>query len=124
VDFLAQDRRMPDSSPSSADRRVVTFRRNHGRRPTLRPSLQQSPPVDDLRQFEHADEPDDYRHRMLTNVAAAAFTLLLMAAGLWLAESLSAMRKDQDCVLSGRRGCTPVEAPVQPRGALSSPQSR
>ncbi len=107
---------MPDNPAPDSDHRVVSFRRNRGG-PATRPQLQQSPPVGDLRKFERPPEPDDYRHRMMANLAAMGFTLLLMLAGLWLADALSAMRKNQDCVLSGRRGCTPVEVPVQPRGA-------
>ena len=32
-------------------------------------------------------EPDDYRHRMLANLAAFAFTVALTAIGIWLALS-------------------------------------
>jgi hypothetical protein len=64
---------------------------------------------DDLSKYEHGDEPDDYRHRMLMNVAAAIFVALLIGVGLWIADTMATMRKNQDCVLSGRRGCTPVE---------------
>lgn len=46
---------------------------------------------------------------MVVNVVAFAFVIALIAAGLWLADTMAAMRKNQDCVLSGRRGCTPVE---------------
>ncbi len=46
---------------------------------------------------------------MLVNMAAFAFVLVLIAVGLWLAETMAQMRRNQDCVLSGRRGCTPVE---------------
>jgi hypothetical protein len=42
-------------------------------------------------------------------MAAFAFVLVLIAIGLWLAETMAQMRRNQDCVLSGRRGCTPVE---------------
>ena len=28
---------------------------------------------------------------------------------IWLADTMADMRRNQDCVLSGRRGCTPVE---------------
>ena len=35
--------------------------------------------------------------------------LALIGAGLWLADTMAQMRKDQDCILSGRHGCTPVE---------------
>jgi len=115
---------MPDNSAENGDHRVISFRRDRSKPAATRRPLQQSSPVGDLHEFERTDEPDDYRHRMLTNLAAAAFTVLLMVAGLWLADALSTMRKNQDCVLSGRRGCTPVDAPVQTRGDVSSPQSR
>jgi hypothetical protein len=65
--------------------------------------------TDDLAAYEHGDEPDDYRHRMAMNLAGFVVVTLLMGAGLWLAISIADMRKNQDCVLSGRRGCTPVE---------------
>ena len=64
---------------------------------------------DDLSQYERSDEPDDYRHRMVMNVAALVVVALLIGAGLWIADTMATMRKNQDCVLSGRRGCTPVE---------------
>jgi hypothetical protein len=64
---------------------------------------------DDLSQYERSDEPDDYRHRMWMNAAAVVFVALLIGAGIWIADTMAAMRKNQDCVLSGRRGCTPVE---------------
>jgi len=38
-----------------------------------------------------------------------------LAGGVWLATKRAQMRKDQDCVLSRRRGCTPVEVPVRSR---------
>jgi len=64
---------------------------------------------DDLSQYESNDEPDDYKHRMWMNVAAVAVVALLVGAGIWIADTMASMRKNQDCVLSGRRGCTPVE---------------
>jgi hypothetical protein len=66
-------------------------------------------PVEDLGKYEGGEDPDDYRHRMLMNVAAFAFIIALIGAGLWLADTMAAMRKNQDCVLSGRRGCAPIE---------------
>lgn len=115
---------MADSPPPQSDHRVVAFRRDPGGKPAGRQRLRESSPVGDLQKFERTDASDDYRHRMMINVAAAAFTLMLIFAGLWLADTLSAMRKNQDCVLTGRRGCTPVDVPVQPRGDVSSPQQR
>ena len=73
------------------------------------------PADDDLAKFGRDDTPDDYRHRMITNAAAFGFVVLLMAAGLWLADTMASMRKSQDCVLSGRRNCAPIEAPTGSR---------
>ena len=67
-------------------------------------------PVDDLAKFERGeDATDDYRHRMVVNIAAFVFVLALIGAGIWLADTMAQMRKNEDCVLSGRRGCAPVE---------------
>ena len=98
---------MTDRQSSSADEesRVVKFPRGGaaGRR------LPGRPPVEGLAKYERGDDDDDYRHRMLMNAAALVFVAALIGTGLWLADTMAAMRKDQDCVLSGRRGCTPVE---------------
>jgi hypothetical protein len=76
----------------------------------------QPSPVEDLGKFEHADDtPDDYRHRMTMNGLALIVTILLVVAGIWIADTMATMRKNQDCVLSGRRGCTPVDVPIVPR---------
>jgi hypothetical protein len=73
-------------------------------------------PVGDLSRFERsADTQDDYRHRMVVNVLAFVFCIFLVLAGVWLTSKLAQMRKDQDCVLSGRVGCTPVNVPVRSR---------
>ena len=98
---------MPDrNSSSSAENgsRVVNFRRNTV--PTRPPS---SAPVEDLAKYERDESSDDYRHRMIVNVTVFIFVVGLIGAGIWLADTMAAMRKNQDCVLSGRRGCTPVE---------------
>lgn len=66
----------------------------------------------DLSRYERdRDEPDDFRHRMLANVAAFAFTVALTAVGLWLAMSIADLRKTQDCVLMGRRDCVRISVP-------------
>lgn len=74
------------------------------------------PQVPDLKRFEsEPEEPGEYRHRMLMNALALGFTVLLVAGGIWIADVMAHMRKDQDCVLIGRPGCTPVNVPVAPR---------
>jgi hypothetical protein len=63
----------------------------------------------DLSRYERSrDEPDDFRHRMLANLAAFAFTVALIAIGIWLAMSIADLRKTQDCVLMGRRDCAQI----------------
>jgi len=98
---------MIDDNPSSAsEHRVLTFRP----RPAAR---RHAPPLapDDLSKFERGSEPDDYRHRMIVNAVAFAFVVVLSCAGLWLADSLAELRRNQDCVLSGRANCVPIEVP-------------
>jgi hypothetical protein len=98
---------MPDQNSSSSAKdgpRVVNFRRNNaGTRPPP------AAPVADLAKYEQGESSDDYRHRMIVNVTVFVFVVGLIGAGIWLADTMAAMRKNQDCVLSGRRGCTPVE---------------
>jgi hypothetical protein len=94
----------PGLSSSDRERRVLPFRR--GRPGASRPL----PPLDDdLAKYEHGGETDDYRHRMIVNAAAFLFVITLIGVGLWLAETMTQLRRNQDCVLSGRRNCVPVE---------------
>ena len=72
------------------------------------------PAASDLSRYERPrDEPDDFRHRMLANVAALAFTVALTAIGIWLAMSIADLRKTQDCVLMGRRDCARISVTPQ-----------
>ncbi|MDE2330105.1 MAG: hypothetical protein KGK16_04905 [Bradyrhizobium sp.] len=66
----------------------------------------------DLSRYERPrKEPDDFRHRMLANIAALAFTVALTAIGIWLAMSIADLRRNQDCVLMGRRDCVHIATP-------------
>ena len=65
--------------------------------------------ANDLSRYEKPrEEPDDFRQRMLANIAAFAFTVALTAIGIWLAMSIADLRKTQDCVLMGRRDCAKI----------------
>ena len=76
---------------------------------------QRAPAANDLSRYERPrEEGDDFRHRMLANVAALAFTVALTAIGIWLAVSIADLRKTQDCVLMGRRDCARIS--VTPQG--------
>ncbi len=93
-----------NGSSSDSERRVIRFPRGR-----LGAPASGRTPVEDLAKFERGAGIDDYRHRMIVNAVAFLFVIALIGTGLWLADTMALMRKNQDCVLSGRRGCTPVE---------------
>jgi hypothetical protein len=101
----------PDRSQANDnDARVIPFRRSvAGSRWKRWPPKPAAPPLEDLGRYEGAEREDNYRHRMMMNLAALAFTLVLSMVGVWLVSQIADMRKNQDCVLSGRRNCTPVD---------------
>lgn len=103
---------MPDHRSSSSDDRVVDFRTRRALQVGVRP---EGPPSDDLDHYARDPEPDDFRHRMMVNAIAFLFVGALVLAGLWLADTITTMRKTQDCLLTGKRGCAPVEAPAPAR---------
>jgi hypothetical protein len=101
------------SPPSEPERRILPFRPRGSlfTRQVPRPS-----PVEDLAKYESTpEEPGEYRHRMMVNGVALVATILLIVGGIWIADVMAQMRKDRDCVLSGRSNCTPLHAPPQQR---------
>ena len=105
---------------SQEEHRVLKFRPRTLARPPGRAGHSGDQPLqdhdlqepNDLSRYERdRDEPDDFRHRMLANVAALAFTVALTAIGIWLAVSIADLRKSQDCVLMGRRDCARIASP-------------
>jgi hypothetical protein len=110
----------PITSEVSEEHRVLKFRPRTsahppGRRGNLGNQDQQQyagQEPNDLSRYERVrDEPDDFRRRMLANVAALAFTVALTAVGIWLAMSIADLRKTQDCLLMGRRDCARISTP-------------
>ena len=112
----------PDRSKSTDDdHRVVPFRprgsstgRDEWRWQAHSPQPL-DPPVPDLGKYEGGDYDDNYRHRMMVNLAALGFTAVLAIAGVWLVMQLADLRKNQDCVLSGRRNCAPIDVKATER---------
>ena len=101
----SDDRVVPLHKTAASGGRLVT-------NPGPRSSGTGQPQIGDLDRYPDADEPDDYRHRMLTNVAGVAVVALLIVIGVWIADTMASMRKNQDCVLSGRRNCAVVDVPT------------
>ncbi len=107
----------PDHSKATDDdRRILPFRpRGAGANGKLGwrlgpgASPPPAPPVEGLAKYEGGEHDDNYRHRMIVNLAALLFTVALATAGMWLVLQIADMRKNQDCVLSGRRNCTPID---------------
>lgn len=98
---------MSSNVPRDDERgRILPFRR--GRFHVPRP--QDSAPVEGVDKYARG-EPDDYRQRMINNGLGLLACILLVAGGIWIANTMAEMRRNQDCVLSGRRNCTPIPAP-------------
>jgi hypothetical protein len=121
---LAHDRAEPDGARRSA--KVLPFRprglAGPGPAPQpLRPAAQSNDDAndDDLAQYEQdreqQDESVNYPHRMLMNIIAVMVLTILIGAGVWLAETITYMERNQDCILQGRQNCAPIEiaAPVR-----------
>jgi hypothetical protein len=112
----------PERSEATDDQhQVVPFRRRgapaSGQRWRWSPRAPQpnSSPVEGLEKYEGGEEEDNYRHRMLVNLAVFVVTVALAVAGAWLVIQLAEMRKNQDCVLSGRRNCAPIDIKTMER---------
>ncbi|MBI3700885.1 MAG: hypothetical protein HY242_10645 [Afipia sp.] len=97
---------------SSDDRQVLKYRpRTLARSGKTSGGLEAERGAPNLARYdEDRTGPDDYRRRMIANLAAIAFTVLLTAAGIWLAVKLADLRNTQDCVLMGRRDCAHISA--------------
>jgi hypothetical protein len=80
------------------------------RQPQHRPTAEDS---DDLAAFEEEDRHIDYRQRTLMNVIAVIIVTLLITVGVWIADTIAAMQKVQDCTLQGRQNCAPIQLPVK-----------
>ena len=103
------------------ERRVLQFRPRSSANPAplwrgnaaVQPLHRETPQDElDLSRYEQPrEEPDDFRHRMLANIAALAFTIALTAVAIWLAMSIADLRRTQDCVLMGRRDCVRISVP-------------
>ena len=106
------DRTVTGPTSSEPEGQILPFRPRGAMfaRTTPRP-----PALLDLEKYEHTPEPDDFRHRMTMNALGLGVTVALVVTGIWIAEVMAHMRKDQDCVLVGRSNCMPVDVPLRQR---------
>lgn len=80
---------------SESEHVVLQFRPRRAAGAPDRPppnSARDGSPAPSPRDQHLPDQPDDFRHRMLANAAAVAFTIALTAVGLWLAMSIADLR--------------------------------
>ena len=88
------------------------------RRPQTPPSDAASDraPEDDVDEFarfeQEQDEPINYRHRMIMNLIALAIVTLLVGLGVWIADTIGDLQRQQDCLIQGRSNCAPIELPI------------
>ena len=88
------------ADPQRRNENVIAFRRRTPE--TDKPPIAQAP------------DPDEDRRRMRSNLAALVFAALLVVVGLYLVRVLAEKSRLEDCLMSGRTNCAPIEAP--PRG--------
>jgi len=118
---LAHD--LPDSAGARPSAQLLQFRprqRLTDRSPAgaAAASQPESNLLDDLAQYERdrqEDESVNYPHRMLMNAIALAVVTMLIGVGVWLADTIAEMERDQDCVLQGRQNCAPIEVAAPTR---------
>ena len=58
-------------------------------------------------------DPDEESEsdRRLANIALAVGFVVLVGAGIWLADAMIDARKADECISSGRRNCVPIQVP-------------
>jgi hypothetical protein len=59
------------------------------------------------------DQEDEEGDRRLANIVLAVGFVLLVGAGIWLANAMIDARKADECISSGRRNCNPIEVPAR-----------
>jgi hypothetical protein len=113
------DSRAMQNSPAAKSKefgQVLPFRRRA--KPLALVSMRRPAPQnadDDFARYEQErEERVDERQRMLMNMIAAAIVVVLISTGVWIADTIAAMGKLEDCALQGRTNCVPIEAPQRP----------
>ena len=99
------------SGASNGPAQVIAFRPRTSDHPPHAQSAEDLAAPD--RNAPPTADGDDFRQRMLVNVAAFVFLAGLTGAGIWLAASISDLRRTQDCVLANRPNCAQITVPTR-----------
>lgn len=92
---------------------VLRFEPRRSHPPVHAPVVEPEDEPDEFARFEQEqDGPIDYRQRMVMNLIALAILSLLVGLGVWIADTMSELQREQDCVIQGRSNCAPIELPV------------
>jgi hypothetical protein len=103
-------REAPNSAPKTGTIRPGAFGN------LARGAAEPESSVRDLSRFSSdKTEPDDFTHRMKMNALVAVVLVVLTGCGMWIIDTMASVRKNQDCVLSGRRNCMVISAPAADR---------
>lgn len=105
----------PDPHDAGPFGKILKFEPRRSGKPLLASSTSQpiDDDLDDFARFEQdQDEPIDYRHRMVMNLIALAILVSLVGLGVWIADTISDLQRDQDCLMQGRSNCAPIEVPA------------
>ena len=46
------------------------------------------------------------------NLIALAILVSLVGLGVWIADTISDLQREQDCLVQGRSNCAPIEVPI------------
>lgn len=104
----------PTTTAAREGGQVIAFRpRTSEHSPHPQPGSLPPATEDRVREKPDAADADDFKQRMLTNVAAFLFLAGLTGAGIWLAASISDLRRTQDCVLANRPNCAQIVTPAR-----------
>lgn len=57
------------------------------------------------------ETPDQQESRVTASLAGLAFVLAIVVAGFFLVKVLQKQAKLEDCLMSGRTNCAPIEVP-------------